>query len=118
MSARALCPETDPEAFFPETGGRSGPAKRVCEGCEIREPCLQIALHTPEREDFGVWGGTSERDRRKMRRDLGIITEHPCMECGAPCSGRRERCDPCRDARLVTQRVESAKRSSERRGAA
>src|SRR5215472_6468427 len=41
---RALCAQTDPEAFFPEKGGSTREAKRVCRGCEVRAECLEYAL--------------------------------------------------------------------------
>ena len=63
---RALCAQTDPEAFFPEKGGSTREAKRVCATCEVREECLQYALANDER--FGIWGGLSERERRKLKR--------------------------------------------------
>jgi WhiB family redox-sensing transcriptional regulator len=61
----ALCAETDPEAFFPEKGGSTREAKRVCTGCEVRAECLEFALANDER--FGIWGGMSERERRRLR---------------------------------------------------
>ena len=63
---RALCAQTDPEAFFPETGGSTREAKKVCSSCEVRIECLDYALAHDER--FGVWGGLSERERRKLKR--------------------------------------------------
>jgi Transcription factor WhiB len=63
---RALCAQTDPEAFFPEKGGSTREAKRICSGCEVRDECLEYALANDER--FGIWGGMSERERRKQRR--------------------------------------------------
>lgn len=65
--ADALCAQTDPEAFFPEKGGSTREAKRICEGCEVRSECLDYALENDER--FGIWGGLSERERRKLRRN-------------------------------------------------
>ena len=61
----ALCAETDPEAFFPEKGGSTREAKRVCVGCDVRAECLEFALRNDER--FGIWGGLSERERRRLR---------------------------------------------------
>jgi WhiB family redox-sensing transcriptional regulator len=61
----ALCAETDPEAFFPEKGGSTREAKRVCAGCAVRSECLEYALANDER--FGIWGGLSERERRRVR---------------------------------------------------
>jgi WhiB family redox-sensing transcriptional regulator len=63
---RALCAQTDPEAFFPEKGGSTREAKRICSTCEVRSECLEYALEHDER--FGIWGGLSERERRRMRR--------------------------------------------------
>ena len=63
---RALCAETDPEAFFPEKGGSTREAKRVCLSCEVRSECLDYALAHDER--FGIWGGLSERERRRLKR--------------------------------------------------
>lgn len=65
----ALCAQTDPEAFFPEKGGSTREAKRICMGCEVRDKCLEYALANDER--FGIWGGLSERERRRLKR--GII---------------------------------------------
>ncbi|MCL3862691.1 WhiB family transcriptional regulator [Actinotalea sp. K2] len=63
---RALCAQTDPEAFFPEKGGSTREAKKVCTGCEVRAECLEYALEHDER--FGIWGGLSERERRKLKK--------------------------------------------------
>jgi WhiB family redox-sensing transcriptional regulator len=66
---RALCAQTDPEAFFPEKGGSTREAKKVCRACEVRAECLEYALGHDER--FGIWGGLSERERRKLKRAAG-----------------------------------------------
>ena len=63
---RALCAQTDPEAFFPEKGGSTREAKKVCTSCDVRAECLDYALANDER--FGIWGGLSERERRKLKR--------------------------------------------------
>lgn len=63
---RALCAQTDPEAFFPEKGGSTREAKKVCTSCEVRAECLEYALANDER--FGIWGGLSERERRKLKK--------------------------------------------------
>ena len=72
----ALCAQTDPEAFFPEKGGSTREAKRVCVGGEVRSECLEYALEN--RIDHGVWGGASERERRRIlkrrRVDLSIAS--------------------------------------------
>ncbi len=61
----AVCSETDPEVFFPEKGGSTRQAKAVCkESCNMTDECLEHALEKNER--FGIWGGTSESERRKL----------------------------------------------------
>jgi WhiB family redox-sensing transcriptional regulator len=62
----ARCVEVDPEIFFPERGGSSKAARAVCSECSVRQECLLYAL--ANREQFGIWGGTSERERRRLRR--------------------------------------------------
>jgi len=62
----ARCRGSDPDAFFPERGTDTSRAKEVCRGCAVREDCLEYAL--ANREKFGIWGGTSERERRLLRR--------------------------------------------------
>ena len=62
----ALCAQTDPEAFFPEKGGSTREVKKVCRACEVRAECLEYALEHDER--FGIWGGLSERERRRLKR--------------------------------------------------
>ena len=64
--ADSLCTQTDPEAFFPEKDGSTRDAKRICAECTVRAECLEYALANDER--FGIWGGLSERERRKFRR--------------------------------------------------
>ena len=64
---RALCAQTDPEAFFPEKGGSTRDAKKVCLTCEVRVDCLEYALGHDER--FGIWGGLSERERRRLKKE-------------------------------------------------
>lgn len=63
---KALCAQTDPEAFFPEKGGSTREAKRICQGCEVKGECLEYALANDER--FGIWGGLSERERRRLKK--------------------------------------------------
>ena len=63
----ARCSEVDPEIFFPERGGSSKAARAVCSGCPVRALCLEYALNN--KEQFGIWGGTSERERRRLRKE-------------------------------------------------
>lgn len=62
----ASCRDVDPGIFFPERGQSTREAKRVCAGCPVRIECLTFALTNNER--FGVWGGLSDTERRKVRR--------------------------------------------------
>jgi WhiB family transcriptional regulator, redox-sensing transcriptional regulator len=68
--ADALCaelPEAEADAlFFPERGQSSKAAKALCAKCSVRAECLAYALEGGDR--FGIWGGTSERERRRLRR--------------------------------------------------
>ncbi len=68
---QALCAQTDPEAFFPEKGGSTREAKRICRACSVRDECLEYALEHDER--FGIWGGLSERERRRLKKRLGQL---------------------------------------------
>jgi WhiB family redox-sensing transcriptional regulator len=70
---RGLCREIDPELFFPEKGGSTREAKKICESCEVRPECLDAALANAER--FGIWGGLSERERQALLRKQGIELE-------------------------------------------
>lgn len=67
---KALCAEVWPDAFFPDRSGSVVYAKRICALCEVRDECLAYALaHSQDPEDvgnWGVWGGTSEEERRRM----------------------------------------------------
>jgi WhiB family redox-sensing transcriptional regulator len=62
----AYCKGTDTEVFFPEKGGTTNDAKKMCALCEVRAECLEYAVEN--NEHFGVWGGLSEAERRNLRR--------------------------------------------------
>lgn len=67
----AACIESDPDLFFPEGNQwqvetQIAIAKAICAECVVKEECLKFALHT--KQEFGIWGGTSENERRKLRR--------------------------------------------------
>ena len=73
---RALCAQVGGDAWFPEAGTVEEPkrndvsvfeAKKVCLRCPVRVPCLEYALTHDER--WGVWGGLSERERRRLKRE-------------------------------------------------
>lgn len=79
------CRDVDPELFFPARAVDTEPAKRVCRGCPVREACLEYAV--AERVVFGIWGGTTERQRRRLRREArvaGMTHATRCEDCGAP----------------------------------
>src|SRR5690606_19101133 len=63
---RGRCREVSPGTFFPSDGVGVELARRICADCPVKEPCLEYAL--AERIDHGVWGGTSERERRRILR--------------------------------------------------
>ena len=67
---RANCLGVDPDLFFPERGASTREAKSVCRGCDVRLECLEYALGHGEK--FGIWGGLSERERRRVRRERAI----------------------------------------------
>jgi WhiB family redox-sensing transcriptional regulator len=71
----ALCAQTDPELFFPEKGGSVREAKKVCMACPVRAECLEWALDTGER--YGIWGGLSERERRKVKKQRDAAKQAP-----------------------------------------
>lgn len=69
--AEALCAQVDPEAFFPPKGSASAAAKAICGRCELLDPCRQYALTARVTGGYpvsGIWGGTSEADRTRLRR--------------------------------------------------
>lgn len=65
----AACREADAELFFPGTREQERRALAVCATCPVADDCLAYALDSRER--FGVWGGTTERERRLLLRDVG-----------------------------------------------
>ena len=66
----ANCLGVDPDLFFPERGASTKEAKAVCKGCVVREDCLEFALQNGEK--FGIWGGLSDRERRRIRRQRAL----------------------------------------------
>jgi len=61
-----VCAQVDPDLWFPEKGGSTRQAKALCTRCPVHPECLAYALAHDER--FGIWGGASERDRRRIKR--------------------------------------------------
>lgn len=71
-----LCAEIDQELYFSEVhnSAANNLAKRLCERCVDKDTCLEWAL---KHEEFGIWGGTTTNERRKMRRQRGITLQAP-----------------------------------------
>lgn len=67
------CSETDPELFFPEKTDPTFPevraAKAICSGCSFQVECLEYAMAAGS-DLVGIWGGTTQRDRLRLRRKL------------------------------------------------
>ncbi len=75
--ATGNCQDEPPATFFPSDGVGVEVAKRICAECGVRERCLEYALEN--RIDHGVWGGTSERQRRRIlkarRLPLALVAD-------------------------------------------
>jgi len=66
----ANCRGADADLFFPERGASTRKAKAICGECQVRAQCLDFAIEVGEK--FGIWGGMSERERRRVRRDRQV----------------------------------------------
>ena len=66
MSAEAACSGKDTAIWFPTRGDNGARAKRLCAGCPVRVGCLVGAVERGEQ--YGVWGGSGETERRSLRR--------------------------------------------------
>ena len=109
--ARARCHGVDPGLFYPERGESADPAKAVCRPCPVREQCLSYALDN--NEEFGVWGGTSQNDRRKMRRRRPLAARL-CEWCRAafrPRTGSQLYCQPEHASLAASARKSPARRA-------
>lgn len=69
--SQGICAQTDPDAFHPEKGASTEPAKRICHECPVKAECLEWALEHDER--FGIWGGASSQERRKIQHERAVI---------------------------------------------
>ncbi len=112
--ADALCAQVEGNLFFPDKGGSTRDAKAVCSACPVRGPCLDYALDHDE--TYGIWGGTSERERRRLRRG----TRKTCGACGQPFVPRTWQTLYCSDGcrRLAHRRQDEESRRRKRRRAA
>ena len=75
----ALCAQVDPEIFFAEKGGTPAPARRVCAACPVQAECLAYAV--ADDSLHGIWGGLTERERRKVRQ-TGVMPVMPAIAVG------------------------------------
>jgi len=97
------CADLPTAMFFPGVGGDPRPAKAVCAGCPVADDCLRYALDNDE--TFGIWGGKSERQRRRMRyearngRPAGSGSPHGVARYNSGC-----RCNICRLSRAAYRR--------------
>ncbi len=66
----ANCRGADADLFFPERGASTRTAKSICRECTVQADCLEFAIVSGEK--FGIWGGLSERERRKIRRQRAV----------------------------------------------
>lgn len=98
--ARAACRGMDTEAWFPGRGGDSRTAKAVCEGCPVRCECAAYGVN----ERFGIWGGASDRERRRLRRPEASSASSEVQQRSALYAWRRS--EEARDLRA--QRAELA----------
>ena len=71
--AQGNCQGEPPSMFFPSDGVGVEVARRVCATCPVKSPCLEYALRN--RIDHGVWGGTSERERRRILRQRRVAQQ-------------------------------------------
>lgn len=111
----ALCTQVDPDLFFPEVGGNVKSVLKICEDCPVRSQCLQVALDNDER--FGIWGGLSPRQRRKLKDPTAKGSwSHGTMRGWSQGCTDREGCPggenglTCHQARLVYQAKWEARR--------
>ena len=68
--ADANCMGADADLFFPERGASTRRAKAICGECTAQPQCLEYAIVNGER--FGIWGGLSERERRRLRKERAL----------------------------------------------
>lgn len=66
----ANCRGADADLFFPERGASTRKAKSICGECQVQDQCLDFAIEVGEK--FGIWGGMSERERRRVRRERQV----------------------------------------------
>lgn len=110
----AACKGMDPDLFFTERGDSTSDPKAVCATCSVTAECLEDGLW----ERFGIWGGLSERERRKIRRSRPRPPTSRSIRCGTYGGYRRHlregtpTCQPCRHANVLKQQLMKEQRSA------
>ena len=74
---RGNCADEPPSRFFPSDGVGVEVARRICANCPVKEPCLEYALE--HRIEHGVWGGCSERERRRILRRRRLAAQEASL---------------------------------------
>lgn len=122
ITDNAACKGIDPALFYPGRGHSVTEAKAVCEGCPVKAECLEWALDNGEK--YGIWGGLSERERRRIRRDrndahgLNRRLKERCVR-GHQLTGDNVRTNPDGSRRCITcQREANREAHLRRQGAA
>jgi WhiB family transcriptional regulator, redox-sensing transcriptional regulator len=82
--AKGLCRSEPPSRFFPSDGVGVEVARRICAECPVKAACLEYALRNGI--DHGVWGGTSERERRRIARRRRLATQATLEPAAEPSS--------------------------------
>lgn len=110
----ALCTQVPADVFFPEKGQSADDALMICEDCSVQFDCLQYAVETGQR--FGIWGGMTERERRKIRRTpakRSLKAPHGTSARYRQHHRDNERaCTACRDAEKLRRQELRERRSS------
>jgi WhiB family redox-sensing transcriptional regulator len=121
---RALCAQIGGDGFYPDKGTPGEPAenavtvveaKRICARCPVRSDCLEYALENDER--YGIWGGTSDRERRRLRAGLPMV-DHDRPDWTAVREWAHEQGVPVADVGRVSAKVLEAYRAANPRGPA
>lgn len=119
LDGRAKCADEDPDSFFPEKSGNAREAKKVCEDCPVKAPCLAWALEHGERH--GIWGGLSSEERKKLGAKKPPKRRRDAAQCGTPSGYNRHRnagekaCPSCTEANT---RYHNGWQSAKNRGVA
>lgn len=93
----AACRGLATSLFFPTTGESSSEAKAVCRGCPVRQKCIDFAVENGEK--FGIWGGLSEKERRRNRAQRERVVPHGASRYRGGCH-----CQECRDGHAEYER--------------